>query len=90
MVRNLSHEFAPFRFEHTSSETTIYFGAINAGGDPIQKFPSGGILMLVLALLAFEDVNQNGTYESGIDTTPYAQTIPFQSVCSREIGVACE
>ena len=72
------------------SEATIYFGSILTGGDPNNKFPSGGIFMLVFTLFAFEDVNQNGTYEAGIDTTPYAQTIPFQSVCSKEIGVACE
>ena len=61
------------------SETTIYLGAIQAGGDPIEKFPTAGIFMLILSLFAYEDVNQNGTYESGIDTAAYAQALPFQA-----------
>ncbi len=65
------------------SSTTIYFGANTEGEDPLEKFPNAGIWMLVLTLFAFEDVNENGTYESGIDTTPYGQSIPFQAVLSQ-------
>ena len=33
----------------------------------------------ILTVFSFEDVNENGTYESGIDTKQYAQTLPFQA-----------
>ena len=61
------------------SNTTLYFGAKIAGGDQLEKFPSAGIYWTVFAIFAYEDFNQNGTYESGIDTAAYAQALPFQA-----------
>ncbi|MEE8115017.1 MAG: hypothetical protein V3T23_11775 [Nitrososphaerales archaeon] len=62
------------------SSTTLYFGATLAGMDiPLAKISEVGMYWTILTVFSFEDVNENGTYESGIDTKQYAQSLPFQA-----------
>ncbi len=62
------------------SVAAIYFGATTPGGDALSSFTNNGIYVVVLALFAYEDVNDNGTYEPSIDTIPYGQSLPFQGI----------
>ena len=66
------------------SESYLYFGAKDSGGDDLQKISTVGLYTLILVIFGWEDVNNDGTYESAIDNVPYAQSLPFQAVVVEE------
>jgi len=66
------------------SESYLYFGAKDNGGDDLQKISTEGLYTLILVIFGWEDVNDDGTYQSAIDNVPYAQSLPFQAVVVQE------
>ncbi len=61
-----------------NSNTTLYFGATQPGGDQVEKITGKGMYWTVLILFAFEDVDGDSIYNPLVDTRPYSQSMTYQ------------
>lgn len=61
-----------------NSNTTLYFGATQPGGDQVEKITGTGMYWTAVILFAYEDVDGDSIYNPVVDTRPYSQSMTYQ------------